>query len=363
MTFTLNWGILGCGGIAETFTKDILVDPKSHRNVDVIHKVVAIGSSSSVDKAKKFAETTGAKDAKHYGSYEELVKDENVDVIYVATPHSHHYANTMLALEAGKNVLCEKAFTVNAAQARKLVETARAKNLFLMEAQWTRYFPLSIELRRMISSGKLGDIKQIFSDNGKSIEHIDRITNPNLAGGALLDLGVYSFLHVFQTVYHLDPEHVKPEVKATILKDEKTGVDKFTTAILAWPGTTAIATCNYSLETDPKSDYSAGPCVRIVGTKAQICIPSPPYRPTSFTVIPNGDGEIQKKDFPIEGGNGMWWEADEVAFCIRDGKKESEIMPLDESVVIMETYDEIRKQGDFRYPEALETLDVKPMGH
>ena len=128
-----------------------------------------------------------------YGSYAELVADKNVDIIYVATPHSHHYQNTMLCLNAGKHVLCEKAFTVNAAQAKKLVELAKKKNLFLMEAVWTRYFPLSIEIRKMIESGDLGTVHRVIADlsfnqdveNTWGTEH--RMVNMNLAGGALLD--------------------------------------------------------------------------------------------------------------------------------------------------------------------------------
>jgi predicted dehydrogenase len=128
-----------------------------------------------------------------YGSYEELVTDKNVDVVYIATPHSHHYQNALLALEAGKNVLCEKAFTVNAAQARRLVATARAKGLFLMEAVWTRYFPLSVQIRRMIEDQELGAVYRVIADLSLAndveerfgTEH--RMVNLNLAGGALLD--------------------------------------------------------------------------------------------------------------------------------------------------------------------------------
>lgn len=123
------------------------------------HEIVAVASSSSSKRAAEFLQKiNGAFEAKTYGSYPELVVDPNVDIIYVATPHSHHFQNTMLALEAGKHVLCEKAFTVTAAQARKLVETAKAKKLFLMEAVWTRYFPLSIKVRELITSGEIGTV-------------------------------------------------------------------------------------------------------------------------------------------------------------------------------------------------------------
>lgn len=126
---------------------------------DIRHEIVAVASSSSADRAASFIKAIdGPSSAKAYGSYAELVADPNVDIIYVATPHSHHFQNAMLCLDAGKNVLCEKALTVTAAQAKKLVETARAKGVFLMEAVWTRYFPLSIKIRELITSGAIGDV-------------------------------------------------------------------------------------------------------------------------------------------------------------------------------------------------------------
>lgn len=171
-----------------------MIDPKTRDVSDVSHTVVAAASSSSADRAKKFLEECGCpSDAKAYGSYKELVNDPNVDIIYVATPHSHHYQNTRLALEAKKNVLCEKALTTNAEQARILVDLARKNNLFFMEAVWTRYFPLSIELRKFVTDGKLGEVKRVFADNSfggdpeKKFGPEHRMLNMDLAGGALLD--------------------------------------------------------------------------------------------------------------------------------------------------------------------------------
>lgn len=133
--YELKWGILATGGIAESFARDLTVDPSTRDRPDIAHKVVAAASSSSADRAKEFLKTVNApSEAKGYGSYKELVADKNVDIIYVATPHSHHYQNVMLCLEGGKNVLCEKALTVNAPQAEKLIQKAREKNLFFMEA-------------------------------------------------------------------------------------------------------------------------------------------------------------------------------------------------------------------------------------
>ena len=195
--YTIRWGILATGGIAETFAKDLMLDPSTRQVHDVAHTVAAAASSSSSSRAAEFLKTCACPaEAKAYGSYEELVKDPKVDIVYVATPHSHHFQNTMLCLLAGKHVLCEKAFTVNEAQARKLCETAKEKKLFLMEAVWTRFFPLSLEIRKSIQDGTLGHVHRVIADNSfcQDIESTwgadgakHRMVNPDLAGGALLD--------------------------------------------------------------------------------------------------------------------------------------------------------------------------------
>ena len=163
--YQLKWGILATGGIAESFGRDLSVNPETRDRKDIEHVVVAAASSSSADRAKQYLKEVNAPDsAKAYGSYKELVADADVDIVYVATPHSHHYQNVMLALEAGKNVLCEKAFTVNAKQAELLIKKAKEKNVFLMEAVWTRYMPVSIYVRDLISSGKIGTVERTFAD-------------------------------------------------------------------------------------------------------------------------------------------------------------------------------------------------------
>jgi predicted dehydrogenase len=147
------------------FTKDLLTNPATRGVHDVRHEVVAAASSSSKDRAVDFLKQVKApSSARAYGSYHELVADPDVDIVYVATPHSHHFQNAMLAIEAGKHVLCEKALTVTAAQARKLVETARAKGVFFMEAVWTRYFPLSIQVRNLIASGAIGKVYRTIGE-------------------------------------------------------------------------------------------------------------------------------------------------------------------------------------------------------
>lgn len=228
-----------------------MIDPPTRQVTDVEHTVTAAASSSSSARARQFLETCNCpSSASAYGSYEELVKDPNIDIIYVATPHSHHYQNTMLCLLAGKHVLCEKAFTVNAAQARKLVATAKQKNLFLMEAVWTRFFPLSISIRKFIESGGLGPIHRVIADLsfGQDVENTwganaakHRMVNPDLAGGALLDLGVYPLTWCFQSIYHTVPaaERKPPKVIASVEK-YATGADEKTSMLLTFPPPRAV---------------------------------------------------------------------------------------------------------------------------
>ncbi|CRK10411.1 hypothetical protein BN1723_009135 [Verticillium longisporum] len=165
MSFTLRWGILATGWIAETFSKDLLTNPATRDVSDVAHRIVAVSSSRDAQKARDFlTKIDGPQEAKTYGSYAELVADPDVDIIYVATPHSHHFQNAMLALRAGKHVLCEKALTVTAEQARRLVATAREKNLFFMEAVWTRYQPLSLKVRELVQAGEIGTVSRVTAD-------------------------------------------------------------------------------------------------------------------------------------------------------------------------------------------------------
>jgi predicted dehydrogenase len=366
------------------FTKDLLTNPATRDVHDIQHVVAAAASSSSVSRASTFLKDIKApSSAKAYGSYAELVKDPDVDIIYIATPHSHHFQNTMLALEAGKNVLCEKAFTVNAAQAKKLVETARAKKLFLMEAVWTRYFPLSIKIRELVTSRSIGPVHRVTADlsyayaldDGSLNSPVEnRMVNKDLAGGALLDLGIYSLTWVFQILYLCQKKpREAPKVLAAIDLYEKTGADETTSILLSFPGqkSTGFATTSLRVATQPDGEGSpaAGPAARIQGTKGEIQVFGPLFRPTQYRVIKVGGekGKVEDVFCPIpkdkgregkdgEGwGHGMFWEADEAARCLRDGKLESETLSWEESIVIMETMDEARKQGGLEYPELIET--------
>ncbi|KAF8468315.1 putative Trans-1,2-dihydrobenzene-1,2-diol dehydrogenase [Kalaharituber pfeilii] len=362
--FKCRWGILACGWIASVFTKDLLVDPATRGVYDVQHIVQAAASSTSVDKAKKFLHEVGAPDATAYGSYEELVADPNVDVIYVATPHSHHYSNTLLALNAGKHVVCEKPFTVNAAQTKILVELAKLKGLFLMEAVWTRFFPLSIAVRQYVKDGKIGVVKRVMADLSlpqtpeTHFPDSHRMVNPHLAGGCLLDLGLYPLTWVYQILYHTQPpeKRIAPIVTGS-MNLYRTGVDDNTVVVCTWPDTIGIATTNLYNATDPNATGS--PCVKIQGTAGEIHVGHPAYRPTKVTVIQGFGTEAvtETSEFPMPQGHGMHWEADAAARCLRDGKLEDDMMPLEESIIIMEAMDKVREISGLRYPQTIESLE------
>jgi predicted dehydrogenase len=279
----------------------------------------------------------------------------------------------MLALEAGKNVLCEKALTVNAEQTKKLIETAKEKRLFFMEAVWTRYFPLSIKIREMVKDGEIGQVTRVVADlslsssteDGKLIfDNSHRMVNLDLAGGALLDLGIYSLTWVFQILYTTQSKpREAPNVVAAINKYDQTGADEMTSMILQFPKHSSMGIALTGLRVGYKNGRNFGPAITITGTKGEIQITGPAYRPTHYRIIKNVDpSKVEEVEYPIptdkdrnNWGHGMYWEADEAARCLRDGKLESETISWEESTVIMETMDEVRRQGGLKYPDLIET--------
>ncbi|KAF2845373.1 NAD(P)-binding protein [Plenodomus tracheiphilus IPT5] len=393
--FTLRWGILATGGIAKTFTKDLLIDPTTRDVHDIRHLIAAAASSTSIIRAQSFLAEIGAPpSAKAYGSYKELVQDDNVDIIYIATPHSHHYANARLVLEAGKHVLIEKPITINAAQCRVLIDIARAKKLFMMEAVWTRFFPLSREVVDFVREGKLGDVKRVtadfsfWNDVEKEFGTSHRMVNKELGGGALLDLGIYSLTWVFMVLYQQSTlssssEHdtgkaegntdgagedgqnssknKDPTVASAMTLYELTGADEQTTVLLHFPsGAHAIASTSIRVATTPNASHPQH-AIRIQGTLGDLSIDYAP-RPRTYTVTPASSAsrgtpatfthQVVDKWKEIPGnGHGMFWEADDCARCVRDGKLESGVMGLEESAAVMRVMDQVRGQGGVGYGE------------
>ncbi|GAA6060466.1 hypothetical protein JCM10212_000894 [Sporobolomyces blumeae] len=388
MPYTCRWGILATGGISTRFALDLLLDPTARGVDDVRHEVVAVASRSRASAVrfvdKVWAEAGLADDGKdkvatHEG-YEGLYHDDNVDAIYVGTPHSHHYANVHAALSAGKNVLCEKSLVVNGAQAQALVDLARDKNVFLQEAVWTRFQPYAYKLQEVLRSGVIGEVRgaqaELCVDFGPIAEKdpAHRLVNPDLAGGAVLDLGPYPWtqlclaLRPFET--KAGPSRLAvPKIAASMTKTES-GVDASTVAVIEFPqedGRIVHGTMTAAL--DRQSAH--GRVLYVQGSKGYLETQWPTFRPKSFrykawdSVEDFGAGDkppSKSETFSFEDrpGNvwGFAWEADEVARCLRDGKKESDRMPLNETVLMMDAFDEMRRQGQFVYPESLETLDV-----
>jgi predicted dehydrogenase len=319
-----RWGILGTGGIAQAFAKDLAILEN--------HIVAAVGSRTQAaadEFAKQFPTATP------YGSYEELVQAD-VDAIYVASPHPMHEEHTTLALLAGKPVLCEKAFTINSAQAQRLVSLAREKNLALMEAMWTRFLPHIHEITSIIASGALGTIELIHADHGQYIpvERALRLWEPELGGGALLDLGIYPL-----TLAHLVLGEPSSITAVATLTDEK--VDLQTSMVLTYPsGAHAMLSCTMAV----RSSVAAV----IAGDKARIEIDGSFYAPTSFRVITR-DGAVTEYPNTYQGG-GLREEAKEFARVVRAGEIESPLMPHRTSLELMRQMDEIRGQIGLRYP-------------
>jgi predicted dehydrogenase len=315
----LRWGVVGTGGIATTFAADL--------NFTDSGRIVAVGSRHQ-ESADRFADRF---DIPHrHASYEKLVTDPDVDVVYVATPHPMHHANALLALEAGRPVLVEKAFTMNAVEARDLVAVARSKGLFLMEAMWTRFLPHMAEIRRLLAEKSLGDIVAVSADHGQWFPkdpHF-RLFDPELGGGALLDLGVYPVSFASMILG-------RPDRIATMIDPTFTGVDGQTSMLFGYAnGAQAILTCTSTARSPTRA--------AIVGTDGRIEIDGDFYTPTSFTLIPRS-GTPSRFTQP-QRGRGLWHEADEVGRCLREGLLESPLMPLDESISIMQTMDAVLAQ-------------------
>ncbi|GAB2464169.1 Gfo/Idh/MocA family protein [Jatrophihabitans fulvus] len=325
MTTPIRWGLLATGGIARTFANDLKLLPDA--------ELVAVGSRTQ-QKADEFGDEF---DVPHrHGSYEDLAADPDVDVIYVSTPHPGHHDATLLSIENGKAVLCEKPFAMDASESRAMVAAARAKGVFLMEAMWTRFLPHVARIREILAAGTLGDLVYLTAEHGQWFAEDPefRLFAPSLGGGALLDLGIYpvSFAHsVFGT----------PSDITAVSTPAFTGVDGTTSMVLRYEGGQhAVLTTSLAAASDnPAAVY---------GTEARLEIDGWFYTPTTFTVT-SRDGELIERYETPAGGRGMEHQAAEVHRCLRAGLTESPLLPLDETVAIMEVLDEVRRQIGLDY--------------
>ena len=319
----MRWGIIGTGGIARRFARDLKRTSGQ--------SVVAVGSRSK-EKAEAFASEF---DCRPHASYESLVQSD-VDAIYVATPHPMHAPNTILALQHGKPVLCEKPFAVNARESASMIAEAKKSNLLLLEAMWSRFLPHYRRIREMIQAGDFGEIISISADHGQNLPlpKYYRLHAPELAGGALLDLGIYPLSFAY---------FVLGKPQSVVAKGEftETGVDSQTSMILRYD---SGAHANLTTTLLVKSPCTA----TIVGTHGTLFIDGDFYTPTSMR-FKKVSGEILEIPKSYE-GHGLREQAIEFEQLLRAGKKESELMSLSDTQSIMETMDEIRAQINLKYP-------------
>jgi predicted dehydrogenase len=316
MTRPVRWGFIGTGKIAQTFAQDLrLIDEG---------EVVAVGSRHR-ETAEAFADEFNI--PRRYDSYEALVSDPDIDAVYVGTPHPMHLENASLALGHGKPVLVEKAFTMNAAEARELVALARSKNLFMMEAMWTRFLPHVVALRDLVSRGELGELVMVEADHGKWFEpdpHF-RLFAPELGGSAMLDLGVYPVSFASMLLG-------SPSRMVSMVDPAFTGVDGQASMIFGYDsGAQALLTCTSRARSATRA------CV--TGTLARVEIDADFYSPTNFRLITRR-GDVTAFDFTVP-PRGLRFQAIEVARCLEEGLLESPTMPLDETISIMETMEKV----------------------
>jgi len=321
----MNWGIMATGTIAEKFSKTII----SMRSED--EKTVAVGSRDK-DRAHVFAEKYGIEKA--YGSYEELAADPNVDAVYIATPNNLHFANTMMCLNAGKHVLCEKPFTTCAEDAEKLYQAADEKGLFVMEGFWTRFLPLYDELLKIVGSKQFGELRHARCDYGfiANGERRERKLLSDLGGGALLDIGIYNlgFLRLLMG----DPEAFESEVRFN-----EYGTDEFSVIQLRYPGgQTAHSLQTIGLQIERRA--------ALYFDKASIYLPD--FQAAySMTVDPVDDASYEIKSPPEI--NGFEYEIREVTKSVMAEKTHSDIFKPEDSIAVLRLMDNIRKSWGMKF--------------
>ena len=321
-----NWGIIGLGKIAHKFAQDLAKGSNMR-----LHAV----ASRSKEKANAFAEQYGASHA--FGSYEEMVDCPDLDIVYIATPHIYHCRNTLLCLEAGIPVLCEKPFAMNAPEAEQMITTAMQKEVFLMEAFWTRFLPSFREVKSLIHKGEIGRVLSIKADFGfkASFDPSGRLFNQALGGGSLLDIGIYPVFLALNIMGK--PDHIK-----AMANIGSTGVDE-DCGILFQYEDGRMAHLHSTIIADTKTEAF------IYGEKGTIHIHSRWHGPSWFSLIKDGE---RPQNFHFDYfSNGYHYEAEEVVKCLSEGEKESSMLNLQFSRLLMETLDRIRKEAGIHYPQ------------
>lgn len=322
-------GILGCGVMAETFADTL-------RQMGEVECYAA--ASRTLKRAEEFAGKYGFKKA--YGSYEELCADPEVELIYIATPHSSHFDNMKLCIRHKKPVLCEKSFTVNAREAEQIREYAEQEQVFVAEAIWTRYMPSRNMIQEIIDSGIIGDISVLTANLSYPISHKERIMRPELAGGALLDIGVYG-VNFAMMHFGTDIERIESSVRMT-----DTGVDAMESITIFFRGgRMAVLTHDIYSRSDRKGIF--------YGEKGYIIVENI-NNPQSISVYDTEDRLVRRMDVPKQ-ISGYEYEVLECIDAVRSGEKESTSMPLSDTIKVMEIMDQLRGQWGLVYPRERET--------
>jgi len=323
---TIRWGILGTGTVAKNFASDLRLAAGAE---------LSAVASRSQQKADAFGDKFNI--PRRYEGYAQLMADKGIDIVYVATPNSMHKDHTLMALEAGKAVLCEKPFATNAAETRMMISRARDRKCLLMEAMWTRFLPLMAKVRQILSEGTLGEISMLTADFGFRATGEGRteiLTSPTYGGGSLLDVGVYP-VSLASMIFGA------PSRLATLAHLGETGVDEQAGIVLGYlEGQLALLHSSIRVTTSQEAT--------IIGTERRLRIHGPFWRSSKMSIFREDDLE-QTIEAPFD-GNGYHFEASEVMSCLRNSQLESPLMPLDESLEIMNTMDQIRAQWGLRYP-------------
>ncbi|MCR2825267.1 Gfo/Idh/MocA family protein [Microbacterium sp. zg.Y909] len=322
----LRWGILATGGIAHAFTSDLRT-----AGLDV----AAVGSRSAAS-AQRFADEFGI--ARAHGSYADLAADPDVDIVYIATPHPAHAENAIAMLDAGKHVLVEKPFTLTAAEAAAVRDAARRNGLLAMEAMWTRYLPHMVRIRTLIAEGAVGEVRTVFADHTQKItaDPSHRLNALELGGGALLDLGIYPVSFVWDVLG-------APTSVRAVARLAETGADAEVATVMTHAGGAVSSTVSSSRAAGPNTAH-------VVGTAGRIDIDRTWYAPTTFRLTAP-DGTVREEFVSDIDGRGMQYQALAAERLIAEGRTDSDELPLDESVAIMGTLDDIRAQIGVRYPQ------------
>jgi predicted dehydrogenase len=324
----IRWGILGAGNIARKLAADIAWVDNA--------QLVAVGSRSK-EKASQFAQEFAVQHV--HGSYEELAKNPEVDVIYVATPHSHHHENTLMCLENNKAVLCEKAFAVNYSQAKEMVQKAREKNIFLMEAMWTKFLPHYNKMKSFIDSGRLGSISSVLINFGfrPRTPVPARLFDPALAGGTILDIGVYNVFIAMSVLGK--PDEIEAHMSAAA-----TGVDEQCAVVFKYKsGAIAQLFSSFVAHLPTEADIN--------GSDGRLRLTHRFYAPES-TLEFYPEKMESKEPVPFDNPRNGWgyqYEVKHVCECLEKNQKESDVMTLDNTLALMEVLDEIRKKAGIRY--------------